>query len=41
MDRDRVKPLKKRKKIKVSASFMDPTIKAQLKPSVERQIKYK
>jgi hypothetical protein len=33
--------VKKRKKIYVSASFLDPALKAQVKPSLDRQARFK
>ncbi|OMJ90628.1 hypothetical protein SteCoe_7028 [Stentor coeruleus] len=33
--------IKKRKRLKISASFLDPSLKSQLSPSIETQIKHK
>ena len=41
MERKFSKVIRRRKKICISASFLDPSLKAQLKPSVERQVKFK
>ena len=41
MDKPRFRVVKRRRRVKVNASFIDPSLKAQLKPSVERQIRFK
>ena len=37
----KIRVVKRRRKVKANASFIDPSLKAQLKPSVERQIRFK
>lgn len=33
--------IKKRKRLKISASFLDPSLKSQLSPKIESQVKHK